>query len=119
MKGVEPDDVRHGGKAVELAGALVDLRDHAAGHLDKALTALASGIRAPNRPFYRSRLSQPYLKGARQASPYGPVVEVAAWKKPLILWRLDGGFDRHALALASMRPSVLSTYWSAPADSRR
>ena len=86
--GIEPDDVRQGNRAEELAGVLDGLRSHAAGHLEKALIA-ATGIDTRAKPaFLPLAFVRPYLKALAKTSPYGPVAEIGAWRKPLILWRL-------------------------------
>lgn len=86
-KGIEPDDVRHGRRAEDLAGVLAGLRQSAADHLDKALAALA-GADARARPaFLPLAFVPPYLKALAKAPPYGPVTEIAAWQKPWLLWR--------------------------------
>lgn len=85
--GIEPDDVRQGHKAGELAGVLYGLRSHAAGHLEKALLAL-TGIDARAKPaFLPLAFIQPYLKALAKTPPYGQVAEIGAWRKPLLLWR--------------------------------
>lgn len=85
--GMDPDDVRHGRKAEQLAGVLADLREHVAGHLDKALAALAAADPRARPAFLPLAFVRPYLKALAKAQPYGPVAELANWRKPLILWR--------------------------------
>ncbi|WP_370674274.1 phytoene/squalene synthase family protein [Pleomorphomonas sp. PLEO] len=85
--GIEPDDVRQGRKAEELAGVLSALRDQAAGHLDKALAALAEMDPRAKPAFLPLAFVTPYLKTLAKAAPYGPVAEISAWRKPLLLWR--------------------------------
>lgn len=85
--GIEPEDIRQGRKAAELEAVLVDLRSQAGGHLDKALTALASVDDRAKPAFLPLAFVRPYLKALGQASPYGPVAEMSAWRKPLVLWR--------------------------------
>ncbi len=85
--GIEADDLRQGRKAEQLAGVLASLRDQASAHLDKALAALAEADPRAKPAFLPLAFVRPYLKALIKASPYGPVAEIAAWKKPLILWR--------------------------------
>ena len=85
--GLEPDDVRQGRKAEELTAVLAVLRDQASEHLDKALAAL-TGIDPRAKPaFLPLAFVRPYLKALRKTPPYGPVAEIGAWRKPLLLWR--------------------------------
>lgn len=86
-KGIEPDDVRQGRKAEELAAVLAGLRNSAAGHLDKALATLAGADARAKPAFLPLAFVTPYLKALAKAPPYGPVAEVAAWRKPWLLWR--------------------------------
>jgi 15-cis-phytoene synthase len=84
--GIDPDDVRHGRKSSELAGVLAGLRGHAADHLAKALAAIA-GVDPRAKPaFLPLAYVQPYLRTLAKAEPYGPIAEIAAWKKPILLW---------------------------------
>jgi phytoene synthase len=84
---IDPDDVRHGRKAEELAGVLAGLRQHAADQLDKALAALAGADRRAKPAFLPLAFVRPYLDALVKAPPYGPVAEPANWRKPLILWK--------------------------------
>ena len=84
--GIEPDDVRQGRKGEELAGVLANLRDEAAGHLDKALAALDSADPRARPAFLPLAFVRSYLKALAKASPYGSVAKIDAWRKPLILW---------------------------------
>lgn len=85
--GMDPDDLRHGRKSEQLSRVLEGLRDHAADRLDKALAALA-GVDPRAKPaFLPLAFVRPYLKALAEAQPYGPVVEIGTWRKPLILWR--------------------------------
>lgn len=85
--GIDPDDVRQGHKVEELAGVLEGLRIHVADHLEKALAAL-TGTDARAKPaFLPLAFIQPYLKALAKTPPYGPVAEIGAWRKPLLLWR--------------------------------
>ncbi|MBS1168434.1 MAG: crtB [Proteobacteria bacterium] len=85
--GLEPDDVRQGRKAEELTAVLAGLRDQASEHHDKALAAL-TGIDPRAKPaFLPLAFVRPYLKALRKTPPYGPVAEIGAWRKPLLLWR--------------------------------
>lgn len=84
---IEPDDIRQGRKAEQLVGVLADLREHAAGHLDKALSALAGADPRAKLAFLPLALVRPYLKALAKTPPYGPVAEIGSWRKPLLLWR--------------------------------
>lgn len=85
--GIAPDDVRQGQKTDELAGVLASLRDHAAGHLEKALVALTGTDMRAKPAFLPLAFIPPYLKALAKMPPYGPVAEIGAWQKPLLLWR--------------------------------
>lgn len=85
--GVMPDDVRQGKKAEELAGALSSLRDHVAGHFEKALVALVDADPRAKPAFLPLAFIPHYLTALAKTPPYGPVAEIAAWRKPLLLWR--------------------------------
>ena len=84
--GIEPDDVRKGHKAEELAAVLAGLRGSVAGHLDKAVEALAGVDPRATPAFLPLAFVRPYLNALAKAPAYGPVADIAAWRKPLILW---------------------------------
>ncbi|MCM5556174.1 phytoene/squalene synthase family protein [Pleomorphomonas sp. JP5] len=84
--GIEPDDVRHGRKADELVGVVANLRDSATGHLEKALSAFAEIDPRARPAFLPLAFVRPYLATLAKTPVYGPVAEIAAWRKPLILW---------------------------------
>lgn len=84
--GIEPDDVRYGRKAEALEDVLAGLRNSAAGHLDSALAALAGADARAKPAFLPLAFVRPYLGALAKAPAYGPVAEIAAWRKPLILW---------------------------------
>lgn len=88
VAGIDPDDVRHGRKAGELEAVLTGLRSSAAGHLDRALVALAGADARAKPAFLPLAFVRPYLGALAKAPAYGPVAEIAAWRKPLILWWL-------------------------------
>lgn len=85
--GIEPDDIRQGRKVEELVPVLAELRGQAAKHLDKAKAALATADPRAKPAFLPLAFVAPYLKALADASPYGPVAEIGAWRKPLLLWR--------------------------------
>jgi phytoene synthase len=84
--GIEPDDVRYGRKAEALEDVLAGLRSSAAGHLDSALAALTGADARAKPAFLPLAFVRPYLGALAKAPAYGPVAEIAAWRKPLILW---------------------------------
>ncbi len=85
--GVDADDVRNGRKAEAVDRVLAMLRTEALSHHDKALAAIAGLDRRLKPAFLPLAFVRPYLKALDKSEPYGPPVEIAAWKKPLQLWR--------------------------------
>jgi phytoene synthase len=70
-----------------LSAALAELREHVRHHRDRARVALR-GIEPHARPaFVVLGLVDPYLRALeRQPDPFGAVVDLPAWRKPLALW---------------------------------
>jgi phytoene synthase len=88
--GAAPDMVRAAMPTPQIAAALAELREHARHHRARALAALAR-VPVPVRAAYVGLgLVDPYLAAlGAMADPFGAVAEVAAWKKPLRLWRFS------------------------------
>lgn len=85
--GIEAEDVRQGRKAEALTTVLAELRARAVDHLDKAVTAIRAAEPAVRPAFLPLGFVRAYLDALAKAPPYGPVAEIAAWKKPILLWR--------------------------------
>lgn len=85
--GIDPEDIRQGRKAEELATVLSDLRKLASDHLEKAKAALSAADPRAKPAFAPLAFIAPYLKVLGKVPPYGPVAEISAWRKPLLLWR--------------------------------
>lgn len=85
--GLGPEDIRQGRKAEELKPVLAELRNRAADHLEKTKVALAIVDPRAKPAFAPLAFVAPYLTVLAKAPPYGPVAEIGAWRKPLLLWR--------------------------------
>lgn len=85
--GIEPEDVRAGRKADELADVLAGLRAHVALHFDKFRASLVEVDPRAKLAFLPLAFVRPYLKALAKTEPYGPVANIATWRKPLLLWR--------------------------------
>jgi len=86
--GVDADDIRNGRKAEAVSRVLAMLRGEALSHHDKALAALNEVDRRVKPAFLPLAFVRPYLKALDKSEPYGPPAEIAAWKKPWLLWRV-------------------------------
>jgi 15-cis-phytoene synthase len=88
--GADPAMVRAATAHPAVAAALAELREHARHHLDRALAAIqVTDVRS--RPaFVILGLVEPYLRAlGRLGDPFAAIADVAAWRKPLALWRFS------------------------------
>jgi phytoene synthase len=84
--GATPDDVRGRSDTPALRGALAEMREHARHHLGRALRALPGVAPRARAAFAGLALVEPYLQVLEKAAPFEAPVDIAAWRKPVLLW---------------------------------
>jgi 15-cis-phytoene synthase len=88
--GADPAMVRSATAQPAVAAALAELREHARHHLNRALAAILATDRRVRPAFVILGLIEPYLRALeRQSDPFAAIADVAAWRKPLALWRFS------------------------------
>lgn len=85
--GATADDVRQLRDGLSVQAALAEMREHARHHRDRALRALRTADPRARPAFVGLGLVEPYLKALARAAPFGPPVDLPAWRKPVALWR--------------------------------
>ncbi|WP_237151821.1 phytoene/squalene synthase family protein [Oryzibacter oryziterrae] len=84
--GLVPEDIRNGVINVQVEKVLAEMRAHAAHHLDKARAAIGAIDPRAKPAFVGLSLVKPWLGQLSRAHPYGPPVDIASWRKPVLMW---------------------------------
>lgn len=88
--GTTAEAVRHAEPTEGIRSALAEMREHGRHHLNRALAAIPAADPRARPAFVGLGLIEPYIAALeRQTDPFGAVVDVPAWRKPLALWRMS------------------------------